>query len=370
MKATPATKSKPAPKKTFKNFKRMTKVVKAGFDIAKEAKLIKDQQAFETLSMSALRAATKSIQLMKKADPGRTLPVFSGSNRKVVIPTVSTGTVSTSVYGYKFRETGVKRNVGDTSIVVRKNAQLTAISTVNQQGVADVPLLSCSKLTSGGPFNYTINTYEEAFESVFNVAGQDPTVPLNPSARDQNRIAVDRFETEIKIVNPDSNGGPVEVTIYDLLPKRDVPKGTFVDRLTALGLQSPGNTWNTGLSNSVMLNDTVNYNVLGVIPTNDLKFNSFWQVMKRTKVELSAGSTHIHRGCNELNTLFNYYDYSEVLGLRAGLCPYAMLVWNGLPNSTDTAAPVTINWAVTTALYARSAVNNNITVRNYDSSIT
>ena len=108
-----------------------------------------------------------------------------------------------------------------------------------------MPLLSCSKLTSGGPYNYTINTYEEAFESIFNVAGQDPTVPLNPSARDQNRIAVDRFETEIKIVNPDSNGGPVEVTIYDLLPKRDVPKGTFVDRLTALGLQSPGNTWNT-----------------------------------------------------------------------------------------------------------------------------
>ena len=349
------------------NALKTTKYGSAIQKMEKTANLIKDQQLFENSSMAGLRVATAAINLLKRQSPGKTLPVFSGSNRKVVIPTVSTGSTTTSVYGYKYNDRGIPRKTGDVNTVVRKNAQYTSTATVNTQKVLDVPLLSCSRLSSGTD-NYTSVTYEEAFNTVFNVGGDNPVVPLSSTAKDQNRIALDRFESTLKLSNPGAT--PVEITIYDLLPKRDVPKGTYSSRVYANGLQSPFDTWLSGMTNAIDVDDTQTPNVLGTIPTNNLKFNTFWKVMKRTKVELSAGSTHIHRGCNILNTLFNYYDYSEVLGLRSMLSPTIMLVFSGMPTSTELADQVSLDFSTENVLYARSAVNDNITVRSYDSSIT
>jgi hypothetical protein len=304
---------------------------------------------------------------MRRASAGKSLPVFSGSNRKVVIPTVATGTVSTSVYGYKYNDKGVPRKMGDVNTVVRKNSQYTITSGANVQGVLDVPLLSCAGLSSGTD-NYTSVTFEDAFETIFNTTGDSPSITLSSTARDQNRIALDRFESTLKLSN--SGTTPMEVTIYDLLPKRDVPKATYANRFSATVLQSPANTWSTGMTNAVDVEDTQNFNVLGTLPTNNLKFNTFWKVMKRTKIEMTAGSSHIHRGSNILNTLFNYYDYSEVLGLRSMLCPTIMLVFNGLPTSSELSDSVSISYSTENVLFARSSVNDNITVRNYDSAIT
>ena len=350
-----------------KSFAKAGRVVKAAFDVAKEAKLIESQQMFETLSMPALTTAVKAIDLLKRASAGRSLPVFSGTNRKVVIPTVSTGTVSTSVYGYKYNDKGIPRKLGDVNTQVRKNTSYTISSSANSQQVLDVPQLSCSGISSGTD-NYTSVTFEDAFDTVFNVAGANPTISLASSAIDQNRLALDRFESTLKIQNP--NDSAMEVTIYDLLPKRDMPVATYQSRFSATGLQSPVNAWVTGLTNAIDVNDTTQATTLGVLPTTTLKFNTFWKVMKRTKIELSAGSSHIHRGCNLLNTIFNHYDYSEVLGLRAMLCPTIMLVFNGMPTSSLTAESVTINYSVENVLFARGSVNDNITVRNYDNSIS
>ena len=332
--------------------------------IERTANFLKDQQLFEGSSMATLRMATLAIDLVRRQNPGKTLPVFSGNNRKVVIPTVSTGTVSTSVYGYKYNNKPIARKTGDINTEVKKNTRYGLTSIANAQGVFDIPLLSCSPLSSGTS-NYTSVTFQDAFETVFNVAGQDPTIPVPSSAVDQNRIALDRFESTMKIQNEST--GAVEVTIYDLQPKRDVPKATYSSRTEATGLQSPTNTWTTGMTNAVYVDDTQTPVVLGTLPTNNLKFNTFWKVMKRTKIELSGGSTHIHRGCNVLNTLFNHYDYSEVLGLRAMLCPTIMLVFSGMPSGTNLVDAASLSVSTENILFARSAVNDNITVRNYDS---
>lgn len=346
---------------------RKSKYGSAMDKIEKASQLVKNQQLTEGLAMPAVRVAAEAIKLLKRQSPGRTLPVFSGNNRKVVIPTVSTGTVSTSVYGYKYNDRSIPRKTGDVNTVVRKNSQYTSTASANFQNVLDVPLLSCSNISSGTN-NYTSVSFENAFDTIFNVSGSNPVVPLSSTAIDQNRIALDRFESTLKITG--DLAAPVEVTIYDLLPKRDIPKATYSSRTYALGLQSPAQTWSTGMSNAVDVDDAQNTAVLGTLPTNNLKFNTFWKVMKRTKIELSAGSTHIHRGCSILNTLFNHYDYSEVLGLRAMLCPTIMLVFNGLPTSTSLSDSVTISYSTENVLYARSAVNDNITVRYYDSSNT
>lgn len=335
----------------------------------KTANFLKDQQLFEGSSMSALRMATAAINLIRRESPGRNLPVFSGSNRKVVIPTVSTGTVSTSVYGFKYNSRPIPRKTGDVNSEVRKNSRFSVTSTENTQSVFDFPLLSCAPLAGESTDqHYTSVTYEAAFDTLFNVAGELPAITIPASSIDQNRMALDRFESTMKIQN--EGAGPVEVTIYDLMPKRDVPRATYVNRLTASGLQSPSNTWTTGLTNAVYVEDAMTPNVVGTIPTTNLKFNTFWKVMKRTKIELSSGSSHIHRGCNILNTLFNHYDYSEVLGLRAMLCPTIMLVFSGLPSPSQLAEPASLAVSTENVLYARSAVNDNITVRNFDATLT
>ncbi len=346
---------------------RTSKFGSAISKMEKTADLLKNQQLFEGSSMSTLRLATQAIKLMRRDSPGRNLPVFSGNNRKVVIPTVSTGTVSTSVYGYKFNDKGIPRKTGDVNTEVRKNSRYSISSTENTQSVIDFPLLSCTPIASGTQ-NYTSVTFQDAFDTVFNVAGDQPAITIPAASIDQNRIALDRFESTMKIQN--ESAGPVEITIYDLMPKRDVPRATYVSRLTAIGLQSPSNTWSTGLTNAVYTDATMTTSVVGTIPTTNLKFNTFWKVMKRTKIELSGGSSHIHRGCNILNTLFNHYDYSEVLGLRAMLCPTIMLVFSGLPSASQLAEPATLAVSTENVLYARSAVNDNITVRNYDATLT
>ncbi len=359
---------KTAVKEGIKQFAKSTTGNKTMTMVEKASNLMKSQQMHDDMSMATLRAATHAINLIKRSAPGKTLPVFSGNNRKVVIPTVSTGTVSTSVYGYKYNDKGIARKLGDVNAEVKKNSRYGLSSLTNQQGVFDIPLLACASVSSGTS-NYTSVTYQDAFETVFNVAGSSPTVPLSSSSIDQNRIALDRFESTLKIVNETATGSPVEVTIYDLLPKRDVPRATYSSRTDAVGLQSPTNTWTTGMTNAIYVDDTQTPSVLGTLPTNNLKFNTFWKVMKRTKIELSGGSSHIHRGCNILNTLFNHYDYSEVLGLRAMLCPTIMLVFSGLPsgNGADLAEAASISVSTENILFARSSVNDNITVRNYDS---
>lgn len=339
-------------------------------DVLKKEKVILEaQETFNQMGMPQLATAAKAIELTRRAMPGKVLPMFAGSNRKVSIEATATGQTTTSVYGYKYNDKSIPRKTGDVNNIVRKNSKYVINNaTVNRQGGSDICLLACSNLSSGTE-NYTNVTYQEMFETLFNVAGEVPTIPVPSSARDQNRVILDRFESELTLVNP-ANQGSIEVTIYDLQPKRDLPKAAYVSRNYATGLMSPLNTWQTGLTNEVMLEDTVDPYVPGQVPTTNLKFNTFWKVMKRTRVQLSPGSTHIHRSYNILNTLFNYYDYSEVLGMREGLCPTQMIMYNGMPDETYLTTAADLVFSVKSVLYGRSSVNDNITVRNYDSSIT
>ncbi len=347
--------------------------IKTGFNsmvdvVKKEAEIVEAQKLVNDLGMPQLVSLIKGVALTKAAKPGRVLPVFAGANRKTVVPTVANGTVSTSTYAYKYNEKAIPKKTGDINQVVRKNTLYGNKTTpVNQQSRADLPLLSCSEIASGTS-NYTSCTYEALFNTAFNVAGQSPTIPLSTSARDQNRVILDRFESTTTIVNPGT--APVEVTIYDLQPKRDLPAAGYLSSMYADGLQSPSHTWDTGVGNAVDVEDTTTTSVIGTVPTSVLKFNTFWKVMKRTKVEMTAGSTHIHRCANILNAVFNYYDWSEVLGCRAMLSPTQLIVWKGMPTATELAAAATINIATNCELHGRGAVNDNITVRSYDSSIT
>lgn len=348
-------------------------VFKTGFNsmvdvVKKEAEIMEAQKLVNDLGMPQLVSLIKGVALTKAARPGKVLPVFAGANRKTVIPTVANGTVSTSTYAYKYNDKAIPKKTGDINQVVRKNTLYGNItSPINQQSRADIPLLSCSEISSGGS-NYTSCTYQALFNTAFNVGGASPTIPLSPSARDQNRVILDRFESTTTVVNP--GDAPVEVTIYDLQPKRDLPVATYSSTMYASGLQSPSNTWDTGISNAVDVEDTTTSSVIGTVPTSVLKFNTFWKVMKRTKVEMTAGSTHIHRCASIFNVVFNYYDWSEVLGCRAMLCPTQLIVWKGMPTSGDLAASATINVATNCELHGRGAVNDNITVRSYNSSTT
>lgn len=368
----------PKMKKVFRAAKKAAPkvaraVMKTGFNtmvdvVKKEAEIVEAQKLVNDLGMPQLVSLIKGVALTKAAKPGKVLPVFAGANRKTVIPTVADGTVSTSTYAYKYNEKAIPKKTGDINQVVRKNTLYgNKTSPVNGQSKADLPLLSCSEISSGIQ-NYTSCTYEALFNTAFNVVGDSPSIPLSASARDQNRVILDRFESTTTIVNTEN--APVEVTIYDLQPKRDLPAATYSSPMYASGLQSPSNTWDTGISNAIDIEDTTTTAVIGTVPTSVLKFNTFWKVMKRTKVEMTAGSTHIHRCANVLNAVFNFYDWSEVLGCRAMLCPTQLIVWKGMPTSTELAAAATINIATNCELHGRGAVNDNITVRSYDSSIT
>lgn len=135
-------------------------------------------------------------------------------------------------------------------------------------------------------------------------------------------------------------------------------------------MQSPTECWQTAVSNSINLEDAYSPFVLDAEPIKSLKFNTFWRVMKRTKIEMTSGSVHVHRGVSILNSVINYYDYSEVGGAKRYMCLMIMLVVNGFTGNGKAAQPFAVSVSTENRLFTRSYVNSNLQAYNYSENLS
>lgn len=277
------------------------------------------------------------------------------------------GTTTSSTYGYKYRGKPIKLPQA-TSTVQTKVSLYTVTTNADLQSNRDIPILDCTPILNLLD-NYTSLTLTALFEGNFNVPGTvGSAIPIVSANTNLNMIALDRTESTMKIQNTSTNNA--EIVIYDLMPKYDLSASLFADRNRLVGVQSPVYCWNTGLDDMYDIEDNYTARILGAVPTKALLFNTFWKVMKRTKVSLTGGATHVHRGVCVLNTTVNAYEYRENTGVMKGIMPKMLITVNGMPTITSPAGLVTLSLAVENRAYARSYVNSNITTQNYDDNLS
>jgi len=154
-----------------------------------------------------------------------------------------------------------------------------------------------------------------------------------------NRVALTGYETDLVYTN--QQNAPLELEIYDVVPRRDLaviaewrssdragipftvnlsPEPTFY---WEGGEQVAGSTDIGGLSS----NSAKYY---GAKPTDSSLFNQYWKVCKKTVVELGVGCTHRHQVNRKMSFMLDSaITFNDTMDMIAGLSFSTMVVIRG-----------------------------------------
>lgn len=176
------------------------------------------------------------------------------------------------------------------------------------------------------------------------------------------RYVLDSVIGSISMAN--ATTAPVELDVYDLVLKRDLPLALNIfqngQNFTAGNAPYPDVIWkyfiamNNGLPSTTPIGNSAAKNI-GASPFDCTVFKEYFKVVKRSHVMLSQGGVHRHQVVQRPNrlldsTLFNQQnplapDINRSLGGIQGLTTYVMVVQRGFPVSDAESAPT-----VTTSL--------------------
>lgn len=138
--------------------------------------------------------------------------------------------------------------------------------------------------------------------------------------------------SESKYTNQEK--GNVELVLYDIIPKRDVTAAGVAGNYDVLS------SWNVGLNDVTYASNSSSPSTagkanLGSTPFDSVLFCQYYTVIKKTKVMLSQGSTHIHRVRSLWNGMLNH-TYTEEYTYLRGKSVITLAVVNGMPLNDQT----------------------------------
>lgn len=174
-------------------------------------------------------------------------------------------------------------------------------------------------ITMGDIYDYYIITKE--------MMSQYPATIINEQSL---RYYVNSVSVEMRIANDSS--GPMFVDIYDICPRKDyyfqetTGPYTEVTSLWAKGLaQSQPTTNSTGLPEEVVS--------LGAVPTTCSLFTTMYNIKNKQRIELNAGSTHLHKYTYHVNAHIQQEYINFLSGSFGSVSPIytrsVMLVFSG-----------------------------------------
>jgi len=202
-----------------------------------------------------------------------------------------------------------------------------------------------------------VNTASHGFQqphslSLFNLTdlfvmggnGPSAVIPTDPNIQRPTRFVIESCQGEYTFSNMSTGG--VDLEIYDLVLKRDLPTSNSVTVNTQTYPISPYPDlyWNEG-SLAVQGQPTGTTpspcTILGSSPFDSPFFKDYFKVMKRTIVQLKQGSAHRHAVWLQPNSLIDntVWQNSAVTGVR-GITSFMMYNIRGLPVG-DTAGHTT-----------------------------
>lgn len=290
----------------------------------------------------ALRLAGRPLRVRRNTRPARVSAGSMQTTRQVKVPQLGPGTVSnsrTSYYARPSRQVIALEKVGAPNQWTNQYS----FRVDNAYGFQD----ACS-------FNFCDPLRLAQLPQSIGIGGVNGIPPF--------RYVLDSVIGSISMAN--ATTAPVELDIYDIVLKRDLPLTLNIwqnaQGYTAGAAPYPDVIWkyfiamNNGLPGTTPIANSAAKNI-GASPFDCTVFKDYFKVKKRTHVMLSQGGVHRHQVVQRPNklldsTLFNQNnplapDINRSLGGIQGLTTYVMVVQRGFPVSDAESAPT-----VTTSL--------------------
>lgn len=337
---------------TMSKVYRATKKVARSKQVSEAAKLIKSQaeEAFrEKLAnvpvaelVSIATAATKGEKSPRGADG---VNLNATSNRDVSIVGTAVGDFTTSSSMYMYRPHRKRTNMGAVNYVQKTRWTGEQAAAANQQVHWDVSVLDASPVENNpdSDTKYTNMSIKKAFDD-FLLASTAGDVGVSQLKIQQSSIHVKSLSCEVNITSKSTHN--IILDIYEVVPKFSLGPTTYVNEKYASGSMSPSYGWLTGLSSETpQLEDTLAITTVGSKPSDSFRYLRTWNEVKHVKVNLTPGSTHIHKMAYAINKTVSYQEFQQFNdkgGKFAGWNPSLLFRLRGVPtansNLADTAS--------------------------------
>lgn len=313
--------------------------------VSEAAKLIKSQAQEAFREKLAKVPVAELVSMATTASRGEKSPrgadgvnLNATSNRDVSIIGTAVGDFTTSSSMYMYRPHRKSTNLGAVNYVQKTRATIQKTSNLGQQSFWDLSVLDASPV-EGNPdtdLKYTNLSIKKAFDD-FVMASTVPNAGTTDMKLEQTSIHIKSLSCEFNITSKSSHN--LIVDIYELLPKFAVGASTYANEGYAYGPMSPSYAWNYGLQyDTPMLEDTLGGATVGSKPSDSLNYLRTWNQVKHVKVNLTAGSTHIHKMAYAINKTVSYQEYksfNDKGGKFAGWNPTLLVCLRGVPNADN-----------------------------------
>ena len=340
-----------------------------------------------TMLKSVLKEAKKEVTiaggmaLLDKMSKDHKQPIGSNGLRvgptkekeyqeqKIDTKAVGGGTYSSCYYMYRPKATLKSPR---QTYRYKTTVQTAFTSSATYQNITDVSVLHAVPVLNNpdSDSKYTNLSIKEAFRKVFRaqvkysdgLVDQELTIPQSNMT-----IHLESVTAEMLITNGNNSS---EITIYDLVPQYDLGPTTYNTEGYALGYMSPSWCWSQGLSSeSIELKDNLTRSDLSSKPSDSVTFSRTWQVIKKTRITMTANSVHKHNLMVGINKSIPYQKMAQASTSGAsfgGMCPTIMVVSRGLPTATLTADTSDVNISANLELRTSSNLNQSPQAIVYD----
>lgn len=329
---------------------KMSAVFRAGRKLAKNKKVSEVSKLIKSQAEEAYREKLANVPVaelvsiaVKVASGGKSPVGADGTNlnavqnRDVSIVGKAIGDVTTSSSMYMYRPSR-KRSMQGVNYVQKTRWTTLRGANAGEQFHGDCSILDAVPVFDNPPSNskYSNLTIKKAFDD-FLIASNigDDKLKLQ-----QTSIHMKSLTAELNITNRNTDACILD--IYEVMPKHTLGPTTYANEYSATGYMSPSWTWATGLSSDTpMLEDTLTATTVGSKPSDSVNFSRTWNVIKHVKVNLTGGSTHIHKSAYAINKTVSYQEYAQFStsgGKLSGWNPTYLFRLRGVPNSDNALA--------------------------------
>jgi len=148
----------------------------------------------------------------------------------------------------------------------------------------------------------------------------------------------------------------IRVTIYELTAKRDMA----IDNVNSY---DPIQLWQDGLANQ---GGTAAFGTIDQVPTESARFNVYWKVDKKVRINMSSGCNHKHTSIHKINGNLNDELLREngLFAVRGWTRAYLFVTYGQVENDKDTKTIVSIGASyldvICTQKYSYTASNDAV----------
>lgn len=250
----------------------------------------------------------------------------------------------------------VQGRAGQVSFSSAKHRTIPSKESKAAKAVTPAAIVSGSTGTQIGVISGTQSSVTYNHLGYTNMRGVlNQVIASSPAGGGVCRAIVTRLYEEMLFTN--STNYPVEMDLYDIVCKRDIPATIAFNAGTHTGYSaygSPESYWATGLNAQQNLDPGAlplpqPYAMLTSLPTDSQLFNDFFKVTKKTRVMLAAAACHKHVVDISVHKYIDEFLANvNILGLK-GYTTFTMVVVAGMPvaladsaGTTSSAASVNV----------------------------